>query len=246
MSPTTPRPARSPSGRRPAPPLPAAAPPAAGPALGLRVGGHRRHRRPGRVRPADLRRPDLLHPVGVDDPDAPDRATASSSTSSATTSTRCTGATSSCSGGRPNEDCAGPPVPDLVKRVIGLPGETISDRNGTVYIDGKALDQSMAAQDTTNTTFTATFAPVKIAANDYFVMGDNRIDSCDSRDWGTVPGSYIVGQGRAAHLADHPDRHPLGASKGLPPGGPPRPGSRLRSPCSLSTPRSCSSSSSWP
>jgi signal peptidase I len=93
----------------------------------------------------------------------------------------------------PNEDCAGPPVPDLVKRVIGLPGETISDRNGTVYIDGKALDQTWLPKHT-NTTYTATFAPVKIAANHYFVMGDDRVDSCDSRDWGTVPRSYIVGR----------------------------------------------------
>jgi signal peptidase I len=93
----------------------------------------------------------------------------------------------------PNEDCAGPPVPDLVKRVIGLPGETISDRNGTVYINGKALDQTWLPTHTT-TTFTGTFAPVKIAANHYFVMGDDRVDSCDSRDWGTVPSSYIVGR----------------------------------------------------
>jgi signal peptidase I len=92
----------------------------------------------------------------------------------------------------PAENC-GTPVTDLVKRVIGLPGETISDKNGTIYIDGKALLQPWLPKNDPDT-YTPTFAPVKIPSNSYFVMGDDRTVSCDSRYWGTVPRSLIVGK----------------------------------------------------
>jgi len=84
----------------------------------------------------------------------------------------------------------------LVKRVIALPGETISDRNGTVYIDGKPLAQPWLSKNDP-TSFTGAFSPVHVAANNYFVMGDNRVDSCDSRFWGTVSRSLIIGKADA-------------------------------------------------
>ena len=92
----------------------------------------------------------------------------------------------------PAENC-GTPVSDLVKRVIGLPGETISDRNGTVYINGKPLAEPWLPKNDPNT-YTPSFKPVHIGPNSYFVMGDNRTVSCDSRYWGTVNGSLIVGK----------------------------------------------------
>ncbi|HTU36517.1 MAG TPA: signal peptidase I [Acidimicrobiales bacterium] len=101
----------------------------------------------------------------------------------------------------PAENCGGPEVNDLVKRVIGLPGQTISLTNGYVYIDGKHLDESWLPsqeQGITNPgpggTAYSLAKPYHIPANDYFVMGDNRGDSCDSRYWGPIPKSLIVGK----------------------------------------------------
>jgi signal peptidase I len=90
-----------------------------------------------------------------------------------------------------HEKCGGPLDPDLVKRVIGLPTETISFSNNTLFVDGKATPQPWFQKDAT--TYTTSFGPVHIPKNDYFVMGDNRIDSCDSRRWGFVPRTTIVG-----------------------------------------------------
>jgi signal peptidase I len=101
----------------------------------------------------------------------------------------------------PAENCGGPEVNDLVKRVIGLPNETISLSGGYVYINGKKLDESwlpasvrgMSYPGPAGTSYNLT-RPYKIPANHYFVMGDNRTESCDSRYWGTIPRSLIVGK----------------------------------------------------
>jgi signal peptidase I len=102
----------------------------------------------------------------------------------------------------PDEDCAGPPVADLVKRVIGLPGETISlSGKGYVLINGRRLDETWLPTVKQGTTYPGpsghSFSldhPYKIPANHYFMMGDNRGDSCDSRFWGPISKSLIVGK----------------------------------------------------
>ncbi len=103
-----------------------------------------------------------------------------------------------------DEDCGGPPVADLVKRVVGLPGETISLTKGAksyVLINGKQLNESWLPSSVQGVTYPGpsgtTFnleKPYVIPADDYFVMGDNRTESCDSRYWGPISKSLIVGK----------------------------------------------------
>ena len=82
------------------------------------------------------------------------------------------------------------PDEDLVKRVVGLPNEEVEIRGGQVYVNGHVVDESSyfrgaIGRDT----------PVRRVPEDsYFVMGDNRLQSRDSRDIGTVPRASIVGQ----------------------------------------------------
>jgi signal peptidase I len=101
----------------------------------------------------------------------------------------------------PAENCGGPPVADLVKRVIGLPGETISLSRGQVYINGKRLGEpwlpARAQQDTTPGPSQAPYTlahPYTVPAGDVYVMGDNRTVSCDSRYWGPIRESSFVGK----------------------------------------------------
>ena len=93
----------------------------------------------------------------------------------------------------PPADRGGPPT--LVNHVIGLPGETISSVGATVLIDGKPLAEPWLPRLVGECTEASEHIPTtKIAQDHYFMMGDCRGDSDDSRYWGTVPASYIVGK----------------------------------------------------
>lgn len=78
----------------------------------------------------------------------------------------------------------------FVKRIVGLPGEVVSTRRGVVHVDGEKLDEPYI-QTALRDDNTKTWRP--IPEDHYFVMGDNRAASCDSRIWGTVPRDDLIG-----------------------------------------------------
>lgn len=84
------------------------------------------------------------------------------------------------------------PDTDYVKRVIGLPGEKIEVQRGRVLIDGRTLDEPYVAPEDIETHLN--FPPTQVPQGHYFMMGDNRDQSLDSRRWGFLPRPLIRGR----------------------------------------------------
>jgi len=78
----------------------------------------------------------------------------------------------------------------FVKRIVGLPGDVWQERGGYVFINGKKLKEPYVEKDRRDI---QSWPARKIPADNYFMMGDNRKSSCDSRRWGTVPRGNIIG-----------------------------------------------------
>ncbi len=97
------------------------------------------------------------------------------------------------------------PDRDFIKRVIGLPGETVEVREKKVYINGQALDEPYAhylqpvavpseLHEVTSVDVRDHYGPVTVPPDQYFMMGDNRDNSADSRYWGFLRRDYIKGK----------------------------------------------------
>jgi len=86
------------------------------------------------------------------------------------------------------------PERDFIKRVIGLPGETLEVRSRNVFINGQKLDEPYAVHlDLQEIDRRDNFGPVSIPPDDFFMMGDNRDNSNDSRFWGFAPRANLIG-----------------------------------------------------
>lgn len=78
----------------------------------------------------------------------------------------------------------------FIKRIIGVPGQEVIIRQGKVFIDGKEIDEAYLPEGT----LTAQDTIMKLDEEEYFVLGDNRAQSSDSRLWGVLPRNHIVGK----------------------------------------------------
>jgi signal peptidase I len=79
---------------------------------------------------------------------------------------------------------------DFVKRVVGLPGDIIQIANSQVTINGKVIEEKFLPKGTQTSDLPRFVVPI----DEYFVMGDNRTNSFDSRYWGTVPRKNLIGR----------------------------------------------------
>jgi len=109
----------------------------------------------------------------------------------------------------PRDHCPGPQQGDLVKRVIALPGQTIYSSGNSIYIDGRRLAEPyLPPYDPLGPAIASSQHPYRVPPGEFYLLGDNRAISCDSRYWGPIKGSSIVGKVVLLWWHNgHPDLH---------------------------------------
>jgi signal peptidase I len=86
------------------------------------------------------------------------------------------------------------PRRDFIKRIIALPGEEVEVRGGSVYINGRALEEPYIKDRPVYT-----YPKKRVPENDFFVLGDNRNNSHDSHVWDWLPRDYLIGKAWVAY-----------------------------------------------
>jgi len=97
----------------------------------------------------------------------------------------------------PLDHCPGLPESDLVKRVIALPGQTIYSSGNSIYVNGRLLAEPYLPRPDPlgpQIPHASSQHPYRVPPGEFYVLGDNRADSCDSRYWGPIKGSSIIGR----------------------------------------------------
>jgi signal peptidase I len=118
------------------------------------------------------------------------------------------------------------PDRDFIKRVIGLPGETVEVRDKKVYINGQPLDEpyvhfllppssDSSFHEVTSFDVRERYGPVTVPPNQYFVMGDNRDNSQDSRYWGFLPRDNVKGKALLIYWSYQADREDYQEGAGI-------------------------------
>ncbi len=109
------------------------------------------------------------------------------------------------------------PDRDFIKRVVGLPGETLQMKEKKIYINGKPLDEPYVhfleppggvseLAEVTSSDVRENYGPVTVPPDQYFMMGDNRDNSADSRYWGFMPRDYVKGRALLIYWSYESDR----------------------------------------
>ena len=122
-------------------------------------------------------------------------------------------ASAGCRRPSPDQPCPRPTEKrsdvNFIKRVVALPGDTLAIRDGHAVVNGKVQDEPFTGTLRIGRRMLASRRPIKVPPDHFFMMGDNRGASDDSRFWGPVPKKWIIGQAFFTYWPVETDRHPL-------------------------------------